>query len=156
MITSSVEMKGESPILKINGEEVPAHAYITYFIENARYDDFSEAGYKMYSVPLYFATRGIQEMNEIPPFGEGIFENRTPDFSIADRAFEQILEKCPDAYIFPRVNMSMPRWWEEENPDELCDTAVANPEKKRYCISSDKWFEDTKAMLGENIGTLVE
>lgn len=148
MITSSIEVENGIPVLKINGEKVPANAYITYFVEKACYSDFAKSGYTLYSVPIYFATRGIQEMNIIPPFSDGIFENEEPDFSIADRAFEQILEACPDAYIFPRVNITLPLRWEEANPDELCDTGHADPNKKRPCFSSDKWAEDTKMYLG--------
>ena len=148
MVTSKVEIINGVPTLKINGEVVAANAYMTYFIENARYDDFTNAGYKLFSVPMYFATRGIQEMNEIPPFASGIFENEEPDFSIIDKTFGQILEECPDAYIFPRVNMSVPLRWEIENPDELCDYGNANPDKKRPCYASDKWAEDTKKYLG--------
>ena len=147
MIRSEVKNHGGVPALFVNGEPIPSNAYITYFVENARYDDFTDAGYKLFSVPIYFATRGIQEMNEIPPFAPGIFENEEPDFGILDRTFGQIFEVCPDAYIFPRVNMSLPLRWERENPDELCDIGNANPNKKRPCYASDKWAEDTKKYL---------
>ncbi len=148
MVTSKVEIINEVPTLKINDEVIASNAYITYFIENARYDDFTKAGYRLFSVPIYFATRGIQEMNEIPPFAPGIFENEEPDYSIIDKTFGQILKECPDAYIFPRVNMSLPLRWEIENPDELCDYGNANPDIKRPCYASDKWAEDTKKYLG--------
>ena len=148
MITSSVIMKNGNPTLVINGECVPENAYITYFRKKARYDDFAEAGYKLYSVPLYFATRGITEYNEIPPFDDGVFEGDLPDYSIIDRAFEDILKVCPDAYIFPRVNMSLPLSWERENPEELCDWGNISMDKRRPCHSSDKWAEETKRLLG--------
>ena len=148
MITSEIRVIDGNPTLFINGEQVLENAYITYFIKKARYGDFAEAGYKLYSVPLYFATRGIQEINEIPPFDDGVFENKdAPDFSIVDRAVNQILEACPDAYIFPRVNMSLPLWWERENPDELCDYGNISMDKRRPCYSSDKWLAETKREL---------
>ena len=137
-----------NPTMLINGEAVPENAYITYFIKKARYDDFSAAGYKLFSVPLYFATRGITEINEIPPFDDGIFENEVPDFNVIDRAIRQILEACPDAYIFPRVNMNLPERWERENPDELCDYGNIDMNRRRPCYSSDKWAEETKRLLG--------
>ena len=113
MITSDVRMIDGNPTLFINGERVVENAYITYFRKKAQYKDFAEAGFKLYSIPLYFATRGIQEINEIPPFDDGVFENKDkPDYTIIDRAVEDILAVCPDAYIFPRVNMSLPLWWE--------------------------------------------
>ncbi|MBR2037485.1 MAG: hypothetical protein IKA09_07110 [Lachnospiraceae bacterium] len=148
MIYSNVVVENGIPVLKINGEKVPENAYVTYFTEKACYSDFAKAGYALYSVPIFFATRGIQERNIIPPFADGIYEKEEADFSIADKAIEQILEACPDAYIFPRVNITLPLRWEEENPDELCDTGHADPNKKRPCFSSDKWAEETKKYLG--------
>lgn len=148
MITSSVKDINGIPTLIINDEVVAPNAYITYFIENARYDDFTEAGYNIFSVPIYFATRGIQEMNEIPPFAPGIFEKEEPDFSIADRTFRQIIDACPNAYIFPRVNVTLPLRWEQENEQELCDRGNLSQEKRRPCFSSDAWAEETKKYLG--------
>ena len=148
MVTSEVKLHNGVPHLFVNGEVVPANAYITYFIEKARYDDFHNAGFNLFSVPIFFATRSIQEMNEIPPFADGIFENKEPDFSIADKTFQQIIDVCPNARIFPRVNVTLPLWWEEENPDELCDRGNLNIDKKRACFGSDKWAEDTKKFLG--------
>ena len=137
-----------NPTLFINGERVVENAYITYFRKKAQYKDFAEAGFKLYSIPLYFATRGIQEINEIPPFDDGVFENKdNPDYTIIDRAVEDILAVCPDAYIFPRVNMSLPLWWERENPEELCDYGNISMDKRRPCYSSDKWLEETKREL---------
>ncbi len=148
MVTSKIEVINGVPMLKINDEVIGANAYMTYFIENARYDDFAKAGYRLFSVPINFSTRGIQEMNEIPAIAPGVFENEEPDFGIIDRTFGQIIKECPNAYIFPRVNMSLPIRWERENPDELCDYGSANPNIKRPCYASDKWAEDTKKYLG--------
>ena len=148
MIASEIRMINGDPTLFINGERIVENAYITYFIKKARYADFAEAGFKLYSVPLYFATRGLTEINEVPPFDDGIFEKKgDPDFTIVDRAIYQILHSCPDAYIFPRVNMSLPLWWERENPDELCDYGNISMDKRRPCFSSDAWLEETKREL---------
>ena len=68
MITSKIEMKDGSPVLTVNGERIVENAYISYFGNKARYDDFAAAGYKLYSVPLFFATRSITEINDIPAF----------------------------------------------------------------------------------------
>ena len=152
MIYSSVESKNGIPYLTVNGEEIASNAYITYFTEKARYDQFAECGYKLYSVPLFFAAQTINESSDVPPLGEGIFEVKgKPDFSIVDRKIKEILDVCPDAYIFPRVNMSMPRWWELENPDELNDVGKFDVNKRRACFSSDKWAKDTEDFLGQFI-----
>lgn len=152
MIYSSVETKGSIPYLTVNGERIDANAYITYFPKKAMYKEFADKGYRLYSVPLFFSSQTINESSDVPPFGKGIFDiKENPDFSAIDEEIQRILSACPDAYIFPRVNMSIPRWWEEENPDELNDMGKFIPEKKRACFSSDKWYEDTKHMLGQFI-----
>lgn len=148
MIYSSIEKINGVPRLLVNGEPIPDNAYITYMPENARYNDFSEVGYKLFSVTVHFSTRCISEMNEYPPFAPGIFENEIPDFSILDATISQILDVCPDAMIFPRVNTALPLRWEIENPDELCDRGNVNPNKRRPCFASDKWAEEVKKYLG--------
>lgn len=148
MITSYIKSINGNPSLFINGEPVSQNAYMTYFLKKGRYADFADAGYRLFSLPLFFATRSITEINRIPPFDDGIFEGREPDFSIVDRAFEGVLKVCPDAYVFPRVNMSIPEWWERENPDELCEHGNLDMNRRRACFGSDKWAEETKRMLG--------
>ena len=144
--TSEVRKHLGLPALFINGEHVPGAAYITYITHKNCYRDFAEAGYRLFSMPVFFATRGINAFSGIPAFAEGIFENREPDFSILDREVRRILDACPDAMIFPRVNMSLPQWWDEENPEELSDFYVNNG-PRRTCFASDKWAEETKRML---------
>lgn len=148
MVTSKVVIKNDIPILTVNGQEISSNAYITYFTPRARYDDFVEAGYKLFSVPIFFASRTLQVMGPAPAFYEGIFDTEgKPDFSIADRIFGQVLECCPDAMILPRINVSLPGWWEEAHPEELCDNGYFDD--KRPCFSSDLWAEQTKVFLGE-------
>ena len=144
--TSEVRKHLGLPALFINGEHVPGAAYITYITHKNCYRDFAKAGYRLFSMPVFFATRGINAFSGIPAFAEGIFENREPDFAILDREVRRILDVCPDAMIFPRVNMSLPQWWDEENPEELSDFSVNNG-PRRTCFASDKWAEETKRML---------
>ncbi len=150
MIYSSIETRNGIPYLTVNGNEISSNAYITYFTEKARYDQFADAGYKLYSVPLFFASQTINESSDVPPLGVGIFEKKgNPDFAIVDRKIKEILDVCPDAYIFPRVNMTLPRWWELENPDELNDVGMHDVNKRRICFSSDKWAKATEDFLGQ-------
>ena len=98
MIYSSVETKNGIPYLTVNGEEIASNAYITYFTEKARYDQFAAEGYKLYSVPIFFASQTINESSDVPPLGVGIFEEKgKPDFTIVDRKIKEILDVCPDA-----------------------------------------------------------
>lgn len=148
MVRSSVMKKNGTVVLCVNGEEIPGNAYITYFHEKGRYEDFAKCGYKLFSVPFFFGNQTINECTEIPPFSPGIFEDdENPDFSVIDREIADILAACPNAYIFPRVNMSLPRRWEEEHPDELNDVGNFKPDKRRACFSSDAWAKETKRLL---------
>ena len=135
------------PTLYINGEPHAAVAYMTYLEKFNEYDDFAAAGYKFFSVPVLFSGRWISITDGLTPFKKGIFDEKgAPDFTLFDEAVEKILEACPDAYIIPRVNISMPVWWEEENPDEL---NMKDGVPCRESFYSDKWREDVSQFLRE-------
>ena len=148
MVTSSLQKIGGVPTLTVNGKPVGGAAYVTYYNRLARYEDFAAAGCKLFSVTVYFAEKTINEVSQIPPFKVGIFDKEEPDFALADAEVEQILAACPDAMIFPRVNMSLPTRWEVANPDELCDTRTPASSQNRPCFSSRKWLEETKRLMG--------
>jgi len=135
------------PTLYINGEPHAAVAYMTYLEKFNEYDDFAAAGYKFFSVPVLFSGRWISITDGLTPFKKGIFDKKgAPDFTLFDEAVEKILEACPDAYIIPRVNISMPVWWEEENPDEL---NMKDGVPCRESFYSEKWREDVSQFLRE-------
>lgn len=133
------------PSLFVDGKLVPEMAYITYKLEDNCYDDFSKAGFKFFSVCLNFSEMPINENAPVLIMDKGIFENDEPDFSIVDRNFDLILNACPDAYIFPRVNVNPSESWELNHPDELNDAGYG--ERRRYCISSDIWADYVKEKL---------
>ena len=115
--TSKIMIHGGVPTLFVNDTPLPAMAYITYLSENNCYADFAGAGYKLFSFPVYFGGRGINTISKIKPFEKGIYDTSgEPDFSLFDNGVELIVKHCPDALIFPRVNMMLPEWWEQENP----------------------------------------
>lgn len=126
----------------VDGEVLPPDAYITYYTDKNRYSDFADVGYKLYSVPVFFSSKTLNENSQAPCFGHPIFDDvNNPDWEALDADFHKILEACPDALIFPRVNVSLNETWERENPDELCDKGMV--ELHRPCFSSDKWAEET-------------
>lgn len=150
MRKSEIKTHGGVPTLFVDGKPVIENAYIIYFTDKECYGEFAEHGCRLFSVPIFFAEKTVNEISQFPPFLEGIFENKDyPNFSVADREIERIIAACPDAMIFPRINMALPLWWERENPDELCDTGYT--ENRRPCFSSDKWAEDTKRFLSDFI-----
>lgn len=134
------------PQLCINGKIQDGLAYITYLTENNRYPDFAKAGYRLFSVPVFFGFNHLNEYSGLDVFKKGIFDTDIPDFSTFDADIRQILDACPDAYIFPRVNVSLSRAWELRNPEELCDP-YPDGTPSRTCFASDKWAEEVKREL---------
>ncbi|MBQ7292193.1 MAG: hypothetical protein IJW79_00490 [Clostridia bacterium] len=146
MITKTEKING-LPAISVNGIPLSEMAYITYIPDNNRYGDFAKAGVKLYSVNLNFSEMPINERAPVLVFQKGIFEKEEPDFGIVDRNFEQILEACPDAYIFPRVNMNLPESWEQAHPDELCEKGFNG--RNRFSYASDLWADEVKKRLAE-------
>ena len=142
MISSEVVTEGDRQYLLINGTQQENLAYITYFPHKGCYGDFAKAGYKLYSVCVFFGTNKMNEYSGFDVPGKGMFDGAVPDFSPFDREVRTILTACPDAYIFPRVNVSAERQWELENPEELCHAGTSKfPERKRVCFASEKWAQ---------------
>lgn len=137
------------PTLFVNGKAVPEMAYVTYNTKNNRYRDFAQAGVRLYSVNLNFSEMPINERAPVLVFQKGIFEKDKPDFSIVDKNFDEILSACPDAMIFPRVNVNLSREWEVLHPDELCEYGVSG--RTRASLASDIWAQAVKEKLAQLI-----
>ncbi len=145
-VRSCVRNRGGVPALFINGSPVPAAAYLCYLDGRERYGDFARAGYSLYSFPSYFAGKGINADSGIGPFRSGIFDRRgDPDFAVFDRDVERILSADPQAFLFPRVCLDMPEWWEREFPEEL--NGCAGGGTCRVSMSSEQWRRDAGDML---------
>ena len=144
---SCVKTLGGVPTLFVNDRPVAQTAYITYITDRNDYASFAAQGYKLFSMPVYFATRTMSEKSQMPPFSPGIFENENDSFDHFDREVAQILEVCPEAMIFPRVNINPPIRWDKQHPEEMEDDPNNEDAKKRPCFSSDLWAEEVKRML---------
>ncbi len=144
-VISRVKDRAGVPSLYINGRPFTPIAYMTYLEQFGEYGSFAEKGYDFFSFPVLFSGRWINSAADMPPFKKGIFDEKdNPDFSLFDEGVKRILEKCPDAYIFPRVNISMPLWWEEEHPD---DVNIKNGASCRESMYSSVWREAAAKML---------
>ena len=151
-ITSKIVTKNGTQYIEVNGEILSGLAYITYLRDNNRYENFSKAGYRLFSTVVFFGKNKLNENSGLDFFSEGIFDNDIPNFSGFDRDIENILKVCPNAYIFPRVNTSPSEMWEAAHPDELCDTGSSiAPERHRACLASDLYAEEVKKNLGKFI-----
>jgi len=81
------------------------------------------------------------------------------DFSRVDATFLRILDQVPSAYFIPRVSVRAPKWWCDENPDQIChyaDNTEFSPEPyggtEHESFASEKWLADAGGMLKELIG----
>ena len=106
MMKAEIKIMNGMPRLFVNGEVIPPDAYITYFTDKARYGDFSEAGYRLFSIPIFCSSRPINEISQAPCFTTAIFDTDTPRFDVFDTEFHRVIEACPDALILPRINLS--------------------------------------------------
>lgn len=149
-ITSCIKMHNGVPTLFINEQPVFTAAYVSYLEDRARYYDFSQAGYLIFSFPSYFAGRGINVDSGIGPFRSGIFDNISDaNFSVFDNDVNLILKENPDAYIFPRICLDMPEWWDKKYPGEL--NISFDNKAYRESMSSQQWRNDATIMLNRLI-----
>ncbi len=147
-VFSEIKNKGGVPTLFVNGREFASAAYMTYLEKFNEYDDFASAGYNFFSVPVLFSGRWISITDGLTPFKKGIFDKKgSPDYSLFDEAIKKILAVCPEAYIIPRVNITMPVWWENENPDAV--NLRADGSSCRESFHSAKWRNDAEMLLRE-------
>ncbi len=148
MTPSEILFKNGRAVLSVNGKEKAPLAYITYFDERTCCADFAKAGYRLFSLCASFSGMPLNSSTGFSPLF-GIFDIKgKPDYSRFDANVRTILAAAPDAAIFPRVRISMPQWWVEENPTEVCRTADGN---QREALYSKKYREDGAALLREFI-----
>jgi len=145
MLHADIRPIGGVPTIHVNGVPIAEMAYITYRTDHNRYADFAAAGVRLFSVNLNFSEMPINESAPVLVFQRGIFEHDTPDFSIVEQNIGEILAACPDAYIFPRVNVNLSEAWENSHPDELCDRGYG--ERRRASFASDAWAEEVRREL---------
>ena len=140
---SKVEFINNKPLIVVDGNEYVPFAYTTYFEECGRFSDFIENGYKIFFVNISFTDLQINNVTGFSPFRTGVFEDIEPNYEEFDGVVHNILSECPDALIFPRINVAMPRKWIVENPDEC----VVTPHGLRESLCSEKYLYDGAELL---------
>ena len=142
-MTSSIEFRHGRPYINIDGELHAPLAYTAYFEERAEYSDFIKNGYRMFFVNVSFTNLPINNFTGFTPFLTGVFEGDCPDYTEFDGTVSRILNECPDAFIFPRINIAMPRKWIEAHLDETVET----PTGRRESLYSDLFKADGAELL---------
>jgi len=146
MLKSSIEMNNGNPCLSVNGQHMAAMAYTTYFPERNCYQDFIDAGYRIFFVNISFTASPINSYDTgFTPFRIGVFENlNNPDYSEFEDYVYKIIRACPDAIIIPRVYVSMPKWWIETHPNEV---TLSPKGGYREALFSDAFRKDGSEFL---------
>ena len=145
MLNSQISLVNGSPCLCIDGTPTAAMAYTTYFEERSRREDFVKAGYRIFFVNVSFTLAPINSNTGFSPFRVGVFENaHSPDYSEFENATREILRVCPDAVIFPRIYISMPRWWVDTHPRDVAPTQKGG---LRELLFSEAFRKDGGEML---------
>lgn len=145
MIKSHIEFKNGKPFINIDGELHSPLAYTTYFEECGEFSDFIRSGYRMFFVNVSFTDLAINNVSGFSPFLTGVFEGDAPDYNEFDGIVREILSECPDALIFPRINIAMPRKWIKKNISECVET----PTGMRESLCSEKFLYDGTELLKE-------
>ncbi len=146
MMKTKIEFVNGKPIINADGKLYAPLAYTTYFDECGEWSDFIKSGYKMFFVNVSFTDLPINNVTGFTPFRTGVFEGDTPDYSEFDGYVRRILSDCPDALIFPRINVSMPRKWVSENIPETAQTTNGVVRESLY---SDLFRQDGSSLLKE-------
>ncbi|MFI4913104.1 MAG: hypothetical protein ACIAQZ_15705 [Sedimentisphaeraceae bacterium JB056] len=87
------------------------------------------------------------------------------DTSASERVINDFHKRIPNGYILPRVHLYAPKWWGQENPEELTVFAAAKAgEYKDICwdeghppvsFASEKWLKEAGEGLRRNIRAML-
>jgi beta-galactosidase len=88
----------------------------------------------------------INNTTAFSPFNTGVFDGVEPDYTEFDTIVNDILKECPDAFIFPRINITMPEKWLIENVYETVETPCGI---NRESLFSENFREDGIKLLKE-------
>jgi len=151
-VVAKVKMHNGAPTLFIDGKPNSAMVYMTYNPNSKYYGQVGEHGVHIYSFPSTCSRhtwQGFARQAWLEP-GDHF------DFSQLDEQILKILEADPNAYIFPRVYVNSPDWWDKLHPDHLVlyddgegESKLFYETERKPCPSwaSEVWRTDTAYAL---------
>lgn len=86
---------------------------MTYNVQSRQFGLFGKIGVDLASVSVT-ADYSLYFNQPVAWLGQGEY-----DFSDMDKKMRLILDANPDAYVFPRVYLCSPPWWDKANPGDL-------------------------------------
>ena len=140
-----IKKEGLATVFKIDGKTVAPSAYMSYNPKKEYIDSFKAKGVNTFMFPIYLGDEGINMESGLRPFCDNVFKGYGKyDFTAVKKVLEMI-GNDEGVYIIPRVCLEPPKWWKEQNPDEL--SRDYRGEVQRECFTSQKWREDMSAAL---------
>lgn len=120
MLNSRITKKDGKLWFDIDGELLPPYAYMTYCPNKKYIEEFKNAGYKLFSFPVYMSDWGINTETGLKAFCQHIYVNEGEyDFTVVDKYLEMFAPNGKGAYVFPRVFLQTPSFWDREHPHDL-------------------------------------
>ena len=146
-----------APTLFINGKPNAAQVYMTYNPTSRYFEQFGKAGVHLYSFPSTCSRHTWQGMAR-PVWTE---PGDHFDFGQVDEQILRILAADPEAYIFPRVYINSPTWWDEQHPDDLVRYDDGTGETKLFLEVDNKpcptWTSEAfRRDMGYALGRYIE
>lgn len=147
--TSSIETIGGRTYMIVNGEAVPPIWY-------ARPEN--PALYEEHTVTK-FAQVGVDTVVTYVFLNNNYGDVWTEEgFSTEaiDRMMQATLQGNPNAKFIVALDFNAPQWWCEQNPGELAALASTTPSRTNASFASQKWKEESGAIMVEAINYLME
>lgn len=132
--------------IEVDGEIIEPVAFMTYRPDARIFSAFRQAGVRFASFGAYAPDHGINHLAGLFPMTEHFWVGEDQyDFSRVDKDLEKICPNGNEMYVFPRVYLDTPSWWNEKYPDELCRDDMG--EGLYESFASEKWREDASRAL---------
>jgi hypothetical protein len=148
---AEVKLHGGVPTLFINGQPHSGMSYMTYRPNGKYFGQFGQLGVHLYSFSATPSEAAYNLAKTCWTAPEHF------DYSGFEERVKMLLDADPDAYFFPRLYLSSPRWWDEKHPDDLVtfDPGDGHPQpffhspadKRVPSWASEAWRRDTVTAL---------